>query len=71
MPGHNVFHVSQSFLFHSVAKQLQRIQKVQISASLRLTDIKHSETRMWTNAQRDGGPTEHRWRSLFTAAKFG
>jgi len=26
---------------------------------------------MWTNAQRDGRPAEHRWRPLFNAAKFG
>ena len=26
---------------------------------------------MWANAQRDGRPTEYRWRSLFNAAKFG
>jgi len=26
---------------------------------------------MWANAQRDGRPAEHRWRSLFNAAKFG
>ena len=26
---------------------------------------------MWANAQRDGRPAEHRWRPLFTAAKFG
>ena len=26
---------------------------------------------MWTNAQRDGCPAEHRWRPLFNAAKFG
>ena len=25
---------------------------------------------MWTNAQRDGRPAEHRWRPLFNAAKF-
>ena len=28
-------------------------------------------TRMWANAQRDGHPTEYRWRPLFNAAKFG
>ena len=28
-------------------------------------------TRMWANAQRDGRPAKHRWRSLFNAAKFG
>ena len=27
-------------------------------------------TRMWANAQRDGLPTENRWRPLFNAAKF-
>ena len=26
---------------------------------------------MWANAQRDGPPVEHRWRPLFSAAKFG
>ena len=26
---------------------------------------------MWANAQRDGRPSEHRWRPLFNAAKFG
>ena len=30
----------------------------------------HRQTRMWANAQRDGRPTEHRWRPLFNAAKF-
>ena len=28
-------------------------------------------SRMWANAQRDGRPAEHRWRTLFNAAKFG
>jgi len=28
-------------------------------------------TRMWANAQRDGRRAEHRWRPLFSAAKFG
>jgi len=32
---------------------------------------KNVETRMWANAQRDGRPTEYRWRPLFNAAKFG
>jgi len=27
-------------------------------------------TRMWANAQPDGRPAEHRWRSLLNAAKF-
>ena len=35
------------------------------------TPVKHEKTRMWANAQRDGRPAEHRWRSLFNAAKFG
>jgi len=26
---------------------------------------------MWANVQRDGRPTEYRWRPLFNAAKFG
>jgi len=34
-------------------------------------DRKIDRTRMWANAQRDGRPAEHRWRSLFNAAKFG
>jgi len=29
------------------------------------------QTRMWANAKRDGRPADHRWRSLFNAAKFG
>jgi len=29
------------------------------------------ELEMWVNAQRDGRPTERRWRPLFNAAKFG
>jgi len=33
--------------------------------------IDYGETRMWANAQRDGRPTEYRWRPLFIAAKFG
>jgi len=33
--------------------------------------LRSCETRMWANAQRDGGPAEHRWRPLFNAAKFG
>jgi len=32
---------------------------------------KKKELEMWANAQRDGRPAEHRWRPLFTAAKFG
>ena len=28
-------------------------------------------TRMWANAQRDGRPSEYRWRRLLNAAKFG
>jgi len=30
-----------------------------------------SKTRMWADVQRDGCPTEYRWRPLFNAAKFG
>ena len=30
-----------------------------------------SKTRMWANAQRDGRPSECRWRPLFNAANFG
>jgi len=33
--------------------------------------VKHVETRMWADAQRDGRPAEYRWRPLFNAAKFG
>jgi len=32
---------------------------------------KKEELEMWSNAQRDGRPAEHRWRPLFNAAKFG
>jgi len=28
------------------------------------------KTTMWANAQRDGHPTEYRWRPLFNAAKM-
>ena len=31
---------------------------------------KKKELEMWTNAQRDGRPADHRWRPLFNAAKF-
>jgi len=34
-------------------------------------DVDLYKTRMWANAQRDGRPTEYRWRPLFNAAKFG
>jgi len=33
--------------------------------------LKQKQLEMWANAQRDGRPAEHRWRPLFTAAKFG
>jgi len=33
--------------------------------------LKFKKTRMWANAQRDGRPTEYRWRPLFNAAKSG
>jgi len=29
------------------------------------------QTRMWSDAQRDGRPAEYRWRPLLNAAKFG
>jgi len=32
---------------------------------------KRKRTRMWANVQRDGRPTQYRWRLLFNAAKFG
>jgi len=32
---------------------------------------KQSKLEMWANAQRDGRPAEHRWRTLFNAIKFG
>jgi len=33
--------------------------------------LSHIQLGMWSNAQRDGHPAEHRWRPLFNAAKFG
>ena len=50
-----------------------------VSRSFKLTSLhsafcvncRISKTRMWANAQADGRPAEHRWRSLFNAAKFG
>ena len=39
---------------------------------LRVQDVSETKlTRMWANAQRDGRPSEHRWRPLFNAVKFG
>ena len=35
------------------------------------TEEEEERTRMWTNAQPDDRPAEHRWRPLFNAAKFG
>ena len=35
-----------------------------------ISNDKIKQTRMWANAQPDGRPAEHRWRSLFNAAKF-
>jgi len=32
---------------------------------------KQKATRMWTSAQRDGRPTEYRWRRVLNAAQFG
>jgi len=32
---------------------------------------RYKELEMWTNAQRDGRPAEHRWRPLFNVAKVG
>jgi len=48
----------------------QDSDKIQLSTS-RNKSMKHHLTRRWANAQRDGRPAEYRWRSLFTAAKFG
>jgi len=36
-----------------------------------LQRVNETRTRMWANAQRDGRPSEHRWRPLFNATKFG
>ena len=33
--------------------------------------IDNQKLEMWANAQRDGRPSEYRWRPLFNAAKFG
>jgi len=35
-----------------------------------ITQLKHQKLEMWANAQRDGRPSEFRWRPLFNAAKF-
>jgi len=40
------------------------------SATTEIRQGKKEETRMWTNAQRDGRPAEYRWRPLFNASKF-
>jgi len=33
--------------------------------------VKQKQLEMWANAQRDGRPSEYRWRPLFNDAKFG
>ena len=46
------------------------INFIKFSNSIHI-NAKQTQTRMWANAQRDGRPTEHKWRPLFNAAKFG
>ena len=48
----------------SVAAEIRRGKKKE-------EEEEEERTRMWANAQPDGRPTEHRWRPLFNAAKFG
>ena len=49
------FNITQVFYVHFTIKNTRKIKY----------------TTMWANAQRDGRPTEHRWRPLFNAAKIG
>jgi len=46
-------------------------QTTQNTMTLIKTGRKNTKTRMWANAQRDGRSAKHRWRPLFSIAKFG
>jgi len=46
-------------------------QQQKTPATLNYSNYKATaKTRTWANAQRDGRPTEYRWRPLFNATKF-
>jgi len=47
---------------HSATAEIRREEK---------EERRRRRSRMWTNAQRDGRPAEHRGRPLCNAAKFG
>jgi len=51
--------------------QLQLVIYILIYAILSKVNTLLRETRMWTNAQRDGCPAEYRWRHVLNVAKFG
>ena len=55
-------------LMHKHVSRLNAVTWIN-QRTLELSDI--YVTRMWANAQRDGHSAEHRWRTLFNAAKFG
>jgi len=58
---------------HSATAEIRRGKKKELECGTEQKRIakKLKPTRMWANAQRDGRPAEHRWRPLFSAAKFG
>jgi len=39
--------------------------------TVKMARCKEGNTRMWADAQRDGRPAEHRWRTPLNATKFG
>jgi len=59
------------FTFDIAAMGLKIPQENQPQSLITYISIKQKQTRMWVNAQRDGRPADHRWRTLFNAAKFG
>jgi len=59
----------------SLARFMRTAQFVFVSSCARsswnISDASPYTLEMWANAQRDGRPTEYRWRPLFNATKFG
>ena len=61
--------VLKVYRFQKRALLLTELTDVSIDAVVTLA--KQKQTRMWANAQRDGRPSEYRWRPVLNAAKFG
>jgi len=70
---HEFLHAMYKYLLNSVVKiSLMFAQYLEYYAIiLRRAVFRGHTSRIWSNAQRDSRPTEHRWRPLFNAAKFG